>query len=94
MFDEQIIRYRGDTYADSITVKQSGVAVDITGYSFILSVANSENPSTASYQYQITGTITDASGGVVEFAPNTSQADQRHQTHPTCLLYTSDAADE
>lgn len=71
-----IQRYRGDTYGDSFTVKQNGSAVNITGYSFILSLSQSENPTGDDYVYQLTGSIDDSLGGVVSFAPNSTQANQ------------------
>ena len=72
-------RTRGDTYADIINVKDSSLAVvNITGYSFKLTVDTLENPTDSATQvYQLTGSITDAPNGVVQFAPTALQADQR-----------------
>ncbi len=76
MFSNQIDRFRGDTYADTITVKADGMALNVSGYSFIFSLSGEEMPITADYIYQITGSIIDEAGGVVEFAPTDGDADQ------------------
>lgn len=73
-----ITRKRGDTYADefAITSETTGLAIDITGYSFLLTVDPEKTPADATNNlFQLTGTITSAANGVVEFAPNASQAD-------------------
>ncbi len=74
-----ITRKRGDTYANQIKVmsKSSNTAVDITGYSFVMTVDPSNAPtSSANNLFQITGVIDDATGGLVSFAPSALQADQ------------------
>lgn len=73
-----IERYRGDTVADEFTiVDENGTAVDITGFSFKLTVNSLKNPPDDTTQlYSLTGVITNASGGVVEFAPSSIQANQ------------------
>ena len=73
-----ITRRRGDTYADLITVTDStGAPIDITGYSFKMTLDPEKSPATAANNlYQITGTIIDGPAGRVEFAPSTVQADQ------------------
>lgn len=74
-----IKRPRGDTYADefAITSEATGLAIDITGYSFVLTVDPSKTPANADNNlFSITGTITDAAGGLVEFAPTVQQANQ------------------
>lgn len=73
-----ITRKRGDTYADQFTIKSetTGAAIDITGYSFLLTVDPAKTPADATNNlFQLTGTITDGANGVVEFAPNATQAD-------------------
>jgi hypothetical protein len=74
----EITRFRGDTYADQFTLKDSaGVAIDISGYSFTFTLNTEKSPAdTANEVYQLTGTITDAPGGKFEFAPSAVQADQ------------------
>jgi len=73
-----ITRRRGDTYADLITVTDStGAPIDITGYSFKMTLDPEKSPATAANNlYQITGTILDGPAGRVEFAPSPTQADQ------------------
>lgn len=74
-----IDRKRGDTYADEFTVKsaQTKLPIDITGYTFTLTVDPEKAPATADNNlYQLTGTIVDAPSGRVEFAPTAMQANQ------------------
>jgi hypothetical protein len=74
-----ITRKRGDTYADEFTLtrKSSGLALNITGYSFVLTVDPSAAPADDTNNlYALTGTILDAAAGRVEFAPTAMQADQ------------------
>jgi len=75
--NNEIKRFRGDTYPDVLEVKADGVALDISGYSFILTVSEFQSPGPSdSNLYQITGTIEDASAGIVHFSPTDIQADQ------------------
>ena len=69
---------RGDTVPWTFTIKDSsGTAVDITGFSFLLTVDPSDEPADAlSNLFQLTGTITDAVNGVVQFQMSAGQADQ------------------
>jgi hypothetical protein len=78
-----ITRYRGDTAADEITVQNSaGAAVDITGFTFVMTVSTIENPpDNTSELYSITGTITAPASGQVEFVPTTLNADQKPSTY-------------
>ena len=74
-----ITRRRGDTYADEFTVKSAttGLAIDITGYSFLMTLDPSKTPVDDTTKiYQLTGTIIDAAAGRVEFAPSAVQANQ------------------
>lgn len=74
-----ITRKRGDTYADEITVKSKKTkqAIDITGYSFLLTLDTRQAPTDETTKaYQLTGVILSAANGRVEFAPNASQADR------------------
>ena len=74
-----ITRYRGDTAADEITVQDSaGVAVDITSFTFLLTVSSLENPpDNTSEMYSVAGAILVAAAGTVEFVPSGVQADQK-----------------
>lgn len=74
-----IVRKRGDTYADEFTIKSAStkLPLNITGYTFLLTVDPASNPtSSASNLYQLVGTILDAAAGRVEFAPSATQADR------------------
>lgn len=73
-----ITRKRGDTYADEweVTSETTGAAIDITGYTFLLTVDPEKAPEDDTNNlFQITGVITDAENGLVEFAPSSVQAD-------------------
>lgn len=78
-----ITRYRGDTAADEVTIKNSsGVVVDITGFTFIMSVNTLENPPDATSElYSVTGTVTVPAAGQVEFVPSALNADQYPATY-------------
>ena len=78
-----ITRYRGDTAADEITVQTSaGAAVDVTGFTFVLTVSSLENPpDNVTELYNITGTILVPAAGTVEFVPSAIQADQKPATY-------------
>lgn len=74
-----ITRKRGDTYADEITVKSkaTGLPINITGYTFKLTVDPKKDPLTADNNlFSITGTILNPIAGTVEFAPSEPQSDQ------------------
>lgn len=74
-----ITRKRGDTYADEFVLKNksTGQPLDITGYTFFLTVDPSQAPVDATNNlYKLTGTILDAAGGRVEFAPTAEQANR------------------
>ena len=75
----KIERKRGDTYADEFIVKSAttGLPINITGYTFLMTVDPEKNPLTnANNLYQLVGTILDPTAGRVEFAPSASQADR------------------
>jgi len=74
-----IIRYRGDTAADEITVQTSaGAAVNIAGFTFILTVNSLENPpDNVTELYSIVGAILVEAAGTVEFVPTAPNADQK-----------------
>ncbi len=69
---------RGDTTPWTFTILNSaGAAINITGFSFLLTVDPSDEPtSSANNLFQLTGTITDAANGVVQFELSAVQADQ------------------
>lgn len=72
-----LTRKRGDSYADEIVVTgPTGAAVDITGYTFMMTVDPSPSPAdNVTKTFEVAGTILDAANGVVEFAPTTVQTD-------------------
>ena len=78
-----ITRRRGDTYAETVTVTDSaGAVVNITGYTFKLTVDPEKAPATAANNlFQITGTILSGPAGTVEFAPSALQADRTPGTY-------------
>jgi hypothetical protein len=68
---------RGDTVPWTFTIKSNGVVVDITGYTFLLTVDPSEEPTTsANNLFQLSGTIVNGPAGLVRFAMTTGQANQ------------------
>lgn len=73
--DVQIINYKyGNTYAIELTLTNinTGAAVDITGNTFTLDIYDKKAGETPNYT--IAGTITNASGGVVEFPITTTES--------------------
>ena len=72
-----IERKRGDTYPVELTVTDSaGTAIDITSYTFLLTVDPEKAPTADTNNlFQLTGVITDATGGVVTFTPTASNTD-------------------
>jgi hypothetical protein len=78
-----LCRKRGDSFADEFTIKDKNkVVIDISGFSFLLTVDPSPTPADAANNiFQLTGVITDAVNGKVEFAPTTTQSDVNPQTY-------------
>jgi len=74
-----ITRRRGDTYADPVQVTSQATKspVNVTGYTFVLTVDLKQSPTTsANNLFVLTGVITDAANGIVEFAPTAAQTDR------------------
>lgn len=74
-----ITRKRGDTYADELTLTSSstGLPIDITGYSFLMTLDSRQSPDDETTQvYQVTGSILSGVNGRVEFAPTAMQTDR------------------
>lgn len=90
-----ITRVRGDTYPFTFTIKDSGgAAVNITGCSFVLTVASLENPPDATTNVlQLAGTLADAAGGVVRFHPSALDADKPPGTYYFDVQMTDSVAD-
>jgi hypothetical protein len=79
-----ITRVRGDTYPDRIRIKDAdGNAVDITGWTFTLTINRVQKPVDVSTQVvQTAGTIiAPATDGVVEFAWDDTKANQSPGTY-------------
>ena len=76
--DLPLCRTRGDTFPHTFALKDSaGSAIDITGFTFLMTVDPSEEPTDATGNlFQLTGVITNAAGGLFQFAPTTVQANQ------------------
>jgi hypothetical protein len=65
------------------SIKDSaGAAVNISGFSFLLTVDPDANPTTDTNNlFELTGTIDDAPNGLVSFAPSAVEADQTPETY-------------
>lgn len=86
-------RERGDTFPDRFAIKKEsdGLPLDITGYSFLLTVDPEKYPiDNSNNLFQITGVIVDAANGIVEFAPSAVQADQT----PNVYYYDAQLTDQ
>lgn len=68
---------RGDTSPWTFTIKSAGSAVNITGFSYLLTVDPDVDPTgSGNNLFQLTGAITDAANGIVQFGLTVGQADQ------------------
>ncbi len=68
---------RGDSDAKGFVVQDSaGMAVDITGFTFRLTVNTDQDPDPGTQLFTVVGVITDAAAGKVAFAPTVSNTDQ------------------
>ncbi len=71
-----ITRHRGDTRRIQRTVKIDGVATNITGWTFMLTINREEDPDDTSEEVaQIAGVIVVAGDGTVKFTPNLADVD-------------------
>ena len=93
--DVDIDRVRGDTYPFIFTVNDSaGSPIDITGYSFLLTVDPEESPTDATNNlFQLTGSIVSGPAGTVEFSLTALQADQEPAGYYYDLQMTDTATD-
>lgn len=81
---QEIDRVRGDTKPIPfiLTTDDTGLPVDITGYTFLLSVDTQQNPPDAVTQvFQVAGSIIDAPNGKIQFQLTIGQADQTPGTY-------------
>lgn len=73
----QIIRKRGDTYPDELTISLNGAIADLTGCTLVMTLNTLRNPPDDTTQvYQLSGIITDPAEGKVKFAPTLEQSNQ------------------
>ena len=71
-----ITRKRGDTFNESWTVKNKSAVLDITGFSFKLTVDTNKTPVDESTKvFQVAGDIPVGTDGVVTFTISTDNAD-------------------
>ncbi len=71
-----IARFRGDTFPIVFNVTSNGTAVDITGWTFTLTIDPSTKPAdSADNILQLTGTLTNPTGGEVTFTMTALEAD-------------------
>ena len=72
-----IERVRGDTYPFVLSIQDAaGAPIDVTGFSFLLTVDPSDEPADATNNlFQLVGAIIDAANGKVQFTPTTLDAD-------------------
>ena len=75
--DIPICRKRGDTYPITFTIKDSaGVVIDITGFTYLLTVDPSEEPADAlANLFQLTGVVALGTDGKVAFTLSVGEAD-------------------
>ena len=87
-----IKRTRGDTAPDAFAlIDENGVAIDITSWTFKLTVDPSSDPTDAlNNLFELTEVITDATGGLFQFEPTTGEADQT----PSVYFYDIEATDD
>ncbi len=68
---------RGDSDAKGFIVQDSaGVVIDITGFTFRLTVNTDQDPAPGTELFTVVGVITDATNGRVAFAPTITDTDQ------------------
>jgi hypothetical protein len=90
--ETNITRVRGDTFPFSFVIKDSsGTVVDISGFSYKLSVDPSDEPSDETGQlFQVVGVVPTGTDGVVTFTLSADNADQTPGTYYFDLEQTDD----
>lgn len=78
-----VTRVRGDTFSFSFRITDSaGAVVDITGFTYKLSVDTLEDPSDEVTQlFKLTGVVPTGTDGIVTFTLSEAQADQTPNTY-------------
>lgn len=75
--DKEICWGRGDSDAKGFVVQDSdGAALDISGFTFRLTVNTEKDPDPGTELFTVSGVITDAANGRVAFAPTAVDTDQ------------------
>lgn len=75
-FVEDIKRTRGDTFPFDIYIKLNGSVIDISGYTFLLTVHKSQAPDAGgSEEFQISPAIQDGPNGVIRVTLLPAEAD-------------------
>jgi hypothetical protein len=84
---------RGDTYPFSFAVElEADDPINIAGRSYLLTVDPAADPiNDTNNLFQLTGTITDAANGIVQFGMTALQADQTPATYYYDLQQTDGA---
>lgn len=92
-----VTRRRGDTYPEVFRIEADGAPLDITGYTlFKLTVSAIKEPGpndSGEELFTLTGAITDAVNGEVEYTITAGQADQTPKTYFYDAEYTDAASD-
>ncbi len=84
----------GDTKPFQFERRVNGAVIDITGFTYVLSVDPDSAPESSSTQlFQLTGSVVDGPNGIVEFAMNASQSDQNVDVFFYDIQETDGAAD-
>lgn len=74
---EDILVTRGDSPVIPLTINSNGSPLDITGFTFTLTVNPLDDPPDDSGAlFQISGTVTDGPNGRVQFQPSTMDTTQ------------------
>lgn len=91
---KNIFVVRGDTKTQRMIVKDSdGAVVDVTGYSAKLSVNTEPNPADETNElFELTGVLTDAVNGVIDFTPTALQAKQTPDVYFYDIQITTDVS--
>lgn len=77
-----ITRFRGDTAPDTGAATLDGVALDVTGCSFILTVDPAKAPTSAATNlFSLPGTLVNSATGEIKFPITETQSDQTPGTY-------------
>ncbi len=69
-------RLRGDTYPILATFTSKGKPYDLLNCTLLLSVSTEQNPTGSTYEFQSSGSITDAANGKASFPVDATAADR------------------